>query len=91
MNGPRPGESASPMNSPSSPIQAAVTRARIERVIARLPGLSDEHLEDIEATLFEFGELRHTCHRCGERFRPYLERCPGCRRESRAPARECDR
>ncbi len=52
------------MNSPQSPIHAAVTRARIERVIARLPELSEERLEGIEATLFEFGELRQTCHRC---------------------------
>ena len=48
------------MNSPQSPIHAAVTRARIERVIARLPELSEERLEGIEATLFEFGELRQT-------------------------------
>jgi hypothetical protein len=68
------------MNPPQSPIHAAVTRARIERVIARLPELSDERLEGIEATLFEFGELRQTCHRCQSRYRPYLERCPTCRR-----------
>ena len=46
------------MTPPQSPIRAAVTRARIERVIARLPELSEERLEGIEATLFEFGELR---------------------------------
>ena len=68
------------MNSPQSPIHAAVTRARIERVIARLPELSDETLEAIESTLFEFGQLRHTCHRCGQSFRPYFERCRTCRR-----------
>jgi uncharacterized OB-fold protein len=68
------------MSFPQSPIHAAVTRARIERVIARLPELEDERLEGIEATLFEYGELRQTCHRCGQRFRPYLERCPACRR-----------
>jgi hypothetical protein len=68
------------MNSPQSPIHAAVTRARIERVIARLPELSEELLEGIEATLFEFGDLRQTCHRCQTAYRPYLERCPGCRR-----------
>ena len=68
------------MNSPQSPIHAAVTRARIERVIARLPELSDERLEGIEATLFEFGDLRQTCHRCQGTYRPYLERCPTCRR-----------
>jgi len=70
----------SSMNSPQSPIHAAVTRARIERVIARLPELSEERLEGIEATLFEFGELRQTCHRCHGSYRPYLERCPTCRR-----------
>ena len=37
LTGPRPSESTSSMNSPQSPIHAAVTRARIERVIARLP------------------------------------------------------
>ena len=68
------------MNTPQSPIHAAVTRARIERVIARLPELSEERLEGIEATLFEFGELRQTCHACGQPYRPYLERCPTCRR-----------
>jgi hypothetical protein len=68
------------MNSPQSPIHAAVTRARIERVIARLPELSEERLEGVEATLFEFGELRQTCHRCMGSYRPYLERCPTCRR-----------
>jgi hypothetical protein len=68
------------MNPSQSPIHAAVTRARIERVIARLPELSDERLEGIEATLFEFGELRQTCHRCLTRYRPYLERCPTCLR-----------
>jgi hypothetical protein len=68
------------MNSPQSPIHAAVTRARIERVIARLPELSEERLEGIEATLFEFGELRQACPRCLSRFRPYLEGCPTCRR-----------
>jgi hypothetical protein len=69
------------MNSPQSPIHAAVTRARIERVIARLPELSEELLEGIEATLFEFGDLRRACARCKTAYRPYLERCPGCRRE----------
>ena len=64
------------MNSPQSPIQAAVTRARIERVIARLPGLSEERLEGIEATLFEFGELRQTCHRCGQGYPPVSRALP---------------
>ena len=67
------------MSQPPSPIQAAVTRARIERVIARLPDLSEERLEGIEATLFEAGELRATCSACGHLYRPYLERC-ACRR-----------
>ena len=68
------------MITPQSPIHAAVTRARIERVIARLPELSEERLEDIEASLFELGELRRTCPSCETLFRPYLERCPACRR-----------
>jgi uncharacterized OB-fold protein len=68
------------MSFPQSPIQAAVTRARIERVIARLPELSEERLDAIDATLFEFAELRATCSACGYLFRPYLERCPTCRR-----------
>jgi hypothetical protein len=68
------------MNSPQSPIHAAVTRARIERVIARLPELSEERLEGVEATLLEFGELRQTCPRCLSHFRPYLEPCRTCRR-----------
>jgi hypothetical protein len=68
------------MSFPQSPIQAAVTRARIERVIARLPELSEERLEAIEATLFEFAELRATCSACEHLYRPYIERCPSCRR-----------
>jgi uncharacterized OB-fold protein len=67
------------MSFPQSPIQAAVTRARIERVIARLPELSEERLEAIEATLFEFGELRAICGTCGHLYRPYIERCATCR------------
>lgn len=67
------------MNTPQSPIQAAVTRARIERVIARLTDLSEERLEGIEATLFEIGELRATCSGCGQLYRPYLEPCAACR------------
>lgn len=61
-------------------IRAAVTRARIERVIARLPEVSEERLDGIEATLFEIGELRATCSGCGLLYRPYLERCGGCGR-----------
>jgi uncharacterized OB-fold protein len=68
------------MNSSDSPIQAAVTRARISRVIARLPELSDEQLECIEENLFEVGALRAACGTCGHLYRPYLERCPACRR-----------
>jgi uncharacterized OB-fold protein len=73
------------MSFPESPIRAAVTRARIERVIARLPELSDETLEAIEATLFEVGELRAACRECGHLYRPYLERCTTCGRNSVAP------
>ena len=46
------------MHSPDSSIQAAVTRARVSRVIARLRELSEERLEGIEATLFEVAQLR---------------------------------
>jgi uncharacterized OB-fold protein len=65
---------------PDSPIKAAVTRARISRVIARLPELSEERLDAIEATLFEVGELRAACGACGHLYRPYFERCFTCRR-----------
>jgi uncharacterized OB-fold protein len=67
------------MTFPPSPIHAAVTRARIERVIARLPELSEERAEALEATLFEFGELRAACRACGHLYRPYLEGCTACR------------
>jgi hypothetical protein len=67
-----------PLPLPSA--RAAVTRARIERVIARLPDLSDESLEGIEANLFEIGELRARCALCGQLYRPYLEPCTACRR-----------
>ncbi len=65
---------------PLPPIAAAVTRARIERVIARLPESSEERLEAIEANLFEIGELRARCSLCGQLYRPYLETCTACRR-----------
>ena len=67
------------MNSPDSSIQAAVTRARVSRVIARLPELSAERLEGIEATLFEAAQLRAACRACGHLYRPYFERCANCR------------
>jgi len=65
---------------PQPLIRAAVTKARIERVIARLPEVSEERLDGIEATLFEIGELRAACGSCGRLYRPYLERCSACRR-----------
>jgi hypothetical protein len=68
------------MSFPESSIRAAVTRARIERVIARLPELPADRLEAIEATLFEVGELRAACSGCGYLYRPYLEHCTTCRR-----------
>jgi uncharacterized OB-fold protein len=68
------------MTSPDSPFQAAVTRARVSRVISRLPELSEERLEAIEATLFEAAELRAACSACGHLYRPYFERCRVCRR-----------
>ena len=67
------------MSSPESPIRAAVTRARIERVMAGLTSLPDERLEAIESTLVEAGELRAACSKCGHLYRPYLERCTTCR------------
>jgi hypothetical protein len=67
---------------PESPIRAAQTRVRVERVIARLPELADERLEGIEDNLFELAELRSRCHRCAYLYRPYLERCPTCVRRS---------
>jgi len=68
----------SAVNSPQPPARAAVTQARIERVIARLPDLSDDLLEGIEANLFELGELRTRCTVCAYTYRPYLEVCPTC-------------
>ena len=64
---------------PDFPIHAAVTRARVSRVISRLPEeLSEERLEAIEATLFEAAELRAACGACGHLYRPYFERCRTC-------------
>ena len=68
------------MNFPESPIRAAVTRARIDRVMAALTALPEDRLEAIEATLFEAGDLRAVCSKCGHLYRPYLERCATCRR-----------
>jgi uncharacterized OB-fold protein len=48
--------------------------------MARLGELSEERLDGIEATLLEFGGLRTVCAACGRLHRPYLERCPVCRR-----------
>ena len=70
------------MKFPESPIRAARTRVRVERVIARLQGLSHEHLEGIEDNLFALAELRSRCRGCGYLYRPYLERCPTCVRGS---------
>ena len=64
------------MIQPQSRIHAAVTRARIERVIARLPEFAEEHLDAIEATLFEIGDLRAACDRCGQLYRPYSRALP---------------
>jgi uncharacterized OB-fold protein len=68
------------MSFPQPAIRAAVTRARIERVIQRLPELSEDRLEAIEATLFELAELRAGCSSCGHLYRPYLEHCSSCRK-----------
>ena len=64
---------------PDSPIQAAVTRSRISRVISSLPLLSPERIEAIEATLFDASEMRAACGVCGHLYRPYFERCRVCR------------
>jgi hypothetical protein len=64
---------------PESPVRAAQTRVRVERVIARLSDLADERLEGIEDNLFfELAELLRACNRCGTLYRPYLEHCPTC-------------
>jgi len=67
------------MPSPDSAIQAAVTRARISRVISSLPELDEDQIESIEATLFETAEMRAACGVCGHLYRPYFERCRVCR------------
>jgi uncharacterized OB-fold protein len=72
------------MSFAQSPIRQQITRSRIERVIARLPELSDERLEGIEANLFELGPLHARCGTCAYLYRPYLERCPTCSRRARA-------
>jgi uncharacterized OB-fold protein len=61
-------------------VRSSATLARIERVLARLPELDEEHLEGIEANLFELSELRTRCTACAYLYRPYLERCPTCSR-----------
>ena len=66
------------MSAPESRIRAAQTRARIERVVARLPEAAEERREGIEENLFELAELRSRCSRCGHLYRPYVERCPAC-------------
>jgi uncharacterized OB-fold protein len=70
------------MSAPEPLIRTALTRARIERVIARLPELSEDRLEGIEANLFELGELRARCSVCAYLYHPYLDRCPTCARRS---------
>jgi uncharacterized OB-fold protein len=70
------------MSSPQPLNRTALTQARIERVIARLPELSEDRLEGIEANLFELGELRARCNVCAYLYHPYLERCPTCARRT---------
>ena len=72
------------MSSPEPSSRTAVTHARIERVIARLPELDEERIEGIEANLFELGELRTRCTTCAYLHRPYLEACPTCIQRLRA-------
>jgi uncharacterized OB-fold protein len=64
-------------------VRTSATLARIERVLARLLELDEEHLEGIEANLLELSELRTRCTDCAYRYRPYLERCPTCSRRRR--------
>jgi len=61
-------------------VRSSVTVARIERLIARLPQLDEQHLEGIEANLYELSELRARCPVCAYLYRAYLERCPTCSR-----------
>jgi uncharacterized OB-fold protein len=70
------------MSFAESHIRQAITRSRIERVIARLPELSEERLEGIEANLLELSHLQARCGACAYLYRPYLERCPTCRRRA---------
>jgi hypothetical protein len=49
-------------------------------LIARLPELDEQHLEGIEANLYELSELRARCPVCAYLYRAYLERCPTCSR-----------
>jgi hypothetical protein len=73
------------MSSPQPLIHAALTRARIQRVIANLPELSQDHLDGIEANLFELSELHARCTTCAYLYHPYLERCPTCTRHPPHP------
>jgi uncharacterized OB-fold protein len=68
------------MNTGEPLTRAALTRARIDRVIARLPELSEERLDGIEANLFELADLTARCNLCTGIYHPYLERCPACAR-----------
>lgn len=70
------------MNNFEPLIRAAITRSRIDRVVASLPELSEELLEGIEGNLFELGELRARCGACAYLYHPYLERCPTCARRA---------
>jgi uncharacterized OB-fold protein len=65
-----------------SPIREAITRSRIERLIARLPESSEQHLQGIEQNLLEWGHLRARCTTCAYLYRPYLEHCPTCNRRA---------
>ena len=65
-----------------SPIRQAITHSRIERLIARLPESSEQHLQGIEQNLLEWSHLRARCATCAYLYRPYLERCPTCRRRT---------
>ena len=62
------------MHSSEPTVRSSATLARIDRLIARLPELDEQHLEGIEANLYELSELRARCTVCAYLYRPYLER-----------------
>ena len=72
------------MHSPDPAVRSSETLARIDRLIARLPELDEQHLEGIEANLYE---LSARCE--AEATRRASPVAPGARSSSlrRKPAR----